>query len=355
MPEFAIFKRKIYKHLWFFRPALYLVVVTILVFLVILIAPRLKTSLTGLISGPKLVMSLINPAIDSLDSYQNRTNFLLLGVGGGEHPGADLTDSIMIISLDLTSGDTVLISLPRDIWVESLAAKLNTAYHYGQKQQPNGGGLILAKAAVSEIIDQPIHYGVVLDFSGFEKAIDVLGGVELIVPHGFIDDQYPIPGQENAQPESSRYERLEFKTGTQQFDGTTALKYVRSRYSTSEEGTDYARASRQQQVILSFKNKLLSPKILLNFKKTRTLYRLFKDSVETDLTVSSYGDVFKLSLKAKEQIRTGVIDQGSDREDIPGLLYHPTTDQYGQWVLLPVNNSWSLVHQYVSDLLYQGR
>src|SRR3990167_4140405 len=279
----GLLRRKAYKHLWFFRPFVYGLAIMVILLLAIWLPPPL-TKVFG------LALNLINPAIDNLDSYQNRTNFLLLGVGGGNHPGAYLTDSVILVSIDLTSGDTVLISLPRDIWIESLSAKLNTAYYYGQTQTA-GGGITLAKAAVGEIIDQPIHYAAVLDFSGFEKAVDVLGGIDLVVPHGFVDDQYPIPGKEEAEPEADRYERLEFKAGPQHFNGSEALKYVRSRYSGGVEGTDYARAGRQQQVILAFKNKLLSVGTLLNPGKLRTLYRLFKDSVKTDLPSSGYPDL----------------------------------------------------------------
>src|SRR3989338_1663876 len=200
-------KRQAYKHLWFFRPLIYFLSISLILAIVWWLTPTLARA-------GKLALNLVNPAIDSLESYQNRTNFLLLGVGGGNHPGADLTDSIMLISINQTSGDTVLISLPRDIWVESLSAKLNTTYHYGESQQ-TGGGLTLTKSAVGEIVNQPIHYAAVLDFSGFEKAVDVLGGIDLVLPHGFVDEQYPVPGLEEAGPESARYERVEFQSGRQ--------------------------------------------------------------------------------------------------------------------------------------------
>lgn len=348
----SLLRRRAYKHLWFLRPLVYGLAVMVILLLAIWLTPP-ATKVFG------LALNLINPAIDHLDSYQNRTNFLLLGVGGGNHPGADLTDSIMLISIDLTSGDTVLISLPRDIWVESLSAKLNTAYHYGESQQI-GGGLTLTKSAVGEIVNQPIHYAAVLDFSGFEKAVDVLGGIDLVIPHGFVDEQYPIPGLEEAEPETTRYERVEFQSGRQHLNGEMALKYVRSRYSGGIEGTDYARANRQQQVILAFKNKLISPGTLLSLGKLKTLYRLFKESVQTDLPAGkaglpAYFDLIKLGLKAKDQIRTGVIDQGSETEDLPALLYHPDSQIYGQWVLLPINDDWATVHQYVKDLFYQNK
>lgn len=308
-----------------------------------------------LVSVFKSTASLINPDITTLDSFRGRTNILLLGVGGGTHPGADLTDSIMLISVDLATADTVLISLPRDIWVESLSAKLNTAYHFGETQQ-EGAGLVLAKAAVSEIINQPVHYAALLDFSGFETAIDIVGGLDLNVPHGFIDKKYPIPGQETAEVESDRYEVLQFSPGQQHLDGPTALKYVRSRYAEGEEGSDYARAQRQQLVLLAFKDEVLSTRILLNPSKLKALIKTFKTAVKTDLPPNTYPDFIKLVLRIKSTgLRTGIIDQGSSNEEIPPLLYNPPANLYGQWVLLPINNNWQAIYDHVAEILYQNQ
>ena len=354
-PKFSKLKRRFYKHLWLFRPLSYLLIITIIILFFIWFTPKLKTPFKKIIKGPAAVVSLINPGINNLLSFKDRTNILLLGAGGGDHPGGDLTDSIMLISINLISGDTVIISLPRDIWVESLSSKLNTAYHFGEGKKP-GGGLVLVKSAVSEIINQPIHYAVMLDFSGFEEGIDTLGGINLNVPHGFIDEKYPVPGKEDIQPESDRYEKLEFLAGEQHMDGATALKYVRSRNAEGIEGTDYARSQRQQRVILSFKDELLSIKNILNFKKIKILYQIYKNSVKTDFPAGAYSDVFKLSFKIdKDNIRTGIIDQGSENEDIPALLYNPPTSLYGQWVLIPINNDWQAVYNHVEEILYQNQ
>lgn len=309
----------------------------------------------GLWPAAKSAAGLLNPEISRLESFRGRTNFLLLGVGGTGHEGGDLTDSIMLVSVNLTSADTVIFSLPRDIWVESLQAKLNTAYHYGEAKQ-TGGGLILAQAAVGEIINQPVHYALVLDFSGFEKAIDILGGIEVDVPRGFVDRQYPIPGRENAEPESARYETVEFARGRQVFDGATALKYVRSRHAEGEEGTDYARAQRQQRVILAFKDRVLAASTWLNPGKIKRLKAALVSSVKTDLPAEVYPDLVKLGIKIDQsQIRTGVLDQGSSAEDIPPLLYNPPVSRYGQWVLLPAGDDWAKVYQYVEEILYQNQ
>ncbi len=348
-------KRRFYKHLWFFRPFSYLLITLAILFSIIWLVPKLTPFIKRLVKGPSLVISLFNPSLTHLNSSRQRTNILLLGMAGGDNPGADLTDSIMLISINPQTNDTVIISLPRDTWVESLSAKLNTAYHYGETKQPDGG-LILAKAAVFEIINQPIHYGILLDFSGFEKAIDIIGGLDLDVPHGFVDKKYPILGKEAAEIEADRHQTIEFLSGPQHMNGSTALKYVRSRNAEGEEGTDFARAQRQQLVILAFKNQLLSAKIFLNPKRLKQLNQIFKDSVATDIPSDSYPDLFKLALRVnKDSIRTGIIDQGSQSEDIPPLLYNPPASLYGQWVLIPVNNDWQPIFDHIEEIIYQNQ
>lgn len=346
-------KRQFYKYLWLTRPLTYLVSLSLIILILIKLTPFITPTFKTIFKGPSTLISIINPSIKNLDSYQGRTNILLLGVGGGDHPGAYLTDSIMLISIDSLTSDTVLVSLPRDIWVESLNAKLNHAYQIGEEKQA-GGGLTLSKSAVSEIVNQPVHYGVLLDFSGFEKAIDIVNGLDLYVPHAFIDQKYPIPGQENAHNEADRYEVLEFKSGQQHMDGSTALKYVRSRHAEGIEGTDYARSQRQQRVILSLREKVLKTKTLFNFKKLKSLKQIFESSVKTDLSVKAYPDLLKLGIRIDQtNIRTGIIDQGSENEDIPALLYNPPDSLYNQWVLLPINDNWQAIYDYVQEILYQ--
>lgn len=343
MPSLAKMKRLIFKYDWlvgWFR--LFLVVILLLA-VGWLVWPGLKAA-----------GNWLNPAF-RLEGFRGRTNILLLGVGGDGHTGGDLTDTLMLLSIDLSGGDAVIISLPRDIWVESLQAKLNTAYHYGEAKQ-SGGGLVLAKAAVGEIINQPVHYALLVDFSGFERSVDVLGGIAVEVPRGFVDNRYPIPGREEAQSEAARYETIEFKAGKQQFDGATALKYVRSRQAEGEEGSDYARAQRQQRVVLAFKDKLLSAKTLFSYKKLKALKQLLAVSLKTDLRQDLYPDIFKLAVKIdRDQLRTAVLDQGSQSEDIPPLLYNPPVSRFGQWVLSPVGDDWKTVYQYVEEILYQNQ
>lgn len=265
-------------------------------------------------------LTLVTPPEDILRAASGRTNFLLLGMGGAGHEAADLTDTLMFISLNPLTKDTVLLSIPRDLWVASLRAKINAAYHYG--------GLTAAKIAVTAILGQPVHYAVTLDFAGFTQAIDLVGGIDITVPAAFDDFRYPVPGKETASV-AERYEHLHFDAGPQRLDGTTALKYVRSRNAEGEQGSDFARSRRQQQVISAFKDKLFSAQTLLNPTRLLELKRTLSASLIHDLSDAEILALAKLAIGfSTASIRSGNLD---------ALLYHPPiSSRYdSQWILVP--------------------
>src|SRR3990167_5241486 len=267
--------------------------------------------------------TLTTPPEKILRQSQGRTNFLLLGLGGAGHEAADLTDTIIFISLNPLTKDTVLLSIPRDLWVPSLRAKLNTHYHYG--------GLTAAKTAIPAIIGQPVHYAVTLDFTGFTEVIDLVGGIDNTVPQTFDDFQYPIPGKETAPP-ADRYEHLHFDAGPQHLYGTTALKYVRSRNAPDAQGTDFARSQRQQQVISAFKDKLFSAQTLLNPTRLLELKRTLSASLIHDLSDAEILALAKLAIGfSSTHLRSGVLDTESE------LLIHPppSAPLLSLWVLPP--------------------
>ena len=196
-----------------------------------------------------------------LKNQNSRTNFLALGIRGYDANDSDLTDTIIFASLDKKTKKATLISIPRDLWVNDLQAKVNAAYHYG--------GFDLAKKTFAEILDQKIDYMVVVNFESFGKIVDVLGGVTVNVQKTFDDYKYPIAGKEDDLCDGDRefkcrYEHLHFDAELQNMDGQTALKYVRSRNAEGEEGTDFSRTARQQQLILGLKQKIMTPEVYLD-------------------------------------------------------------------------------------------
>lgn len=334
--------------------ALAALIILTTIFFLIKNFPTIINQLEKLTLAPKKAISLLQDPETILKTTQRRTNILLLGKGGASHETPDLTDTIIFFSYHHPSGTSLMLSLPRDIWIDTLKAKLNTAYHYGNLKQPESGGLILAQAAVEEVIDQPVHYTIAVDFDAFISAIDLLGGIEVDVIREFNDYKYPIPGKENALPEEDRYEHLHFDSGLQTLDGQTALKFARSRYADSEEeGTDYARILRQQQVLLAFQKKALSTQLLLSPKKISELTNLIHGSIDTDATDTDVVGFTKLAAKFDQnKLATITLDQGDKETDTDGLLIQPSPAKYNnQWVLTGRDGSWQEVQQYISNLL----
>jgi LCP family protein required for cell wall assembly len=295
-------------------------------------------------TAKNIVSGVIKNPETSLTSYQGRTNILLLGMGGEGHDGGDLTDSMLFISLNISSSSATIISIPRDIWVPSMEAKINTAYHYGNERR-TGGGLALAKSAVSETLGVPVHYAIALDFQGFVKAIDALGGIDVMVEHTFDDYKYPIPGMETAIPESARYEHIHFDAGLMHMDGTTALKFARSRHALGDEGTDFARGVRQAKIITSFRDKSLSTSTIFSSETLSNLKSSITSSIDSDIGEVEQGGLFKvlIGLGSKDNIKN---------ISITDYLLNPKSAKpyAGQWVLLPSPSSKDL-QDYVKENL----
>jgi len=337
-----------------------------------------------LIGGPKTVVSLITDS--GLDSDRGRTNVLLMGIGGRGHEGPDLTDTMILASVDKNAKDVVLISIPRDLWVPNLSAKINSAYAYGQDEK-NGQGLDLAKETVSVLLGIPVHYAFRIDFNGFVRGVDLIGGLDIEVENSFVDPKYPISGKEDDlcgltietqekdgvteqvvkdatgsaiplseindenDPFTCRYEELRFTKGLTHMDGAVALKFVRSRHGTGGEGSDFARSARQQKVILAFRQKVLSTETLTSPQKIIELSKTFGDTIDTDIKDEDVTLFAKLGLKIDPStIRRVVLD--ANEQD--GRLEFGRPDNHGgQSVLVPKNNSWTDLAEYIQGEVFK--
>lgn len=223
----------------------------------------------------------------SLLSYKNtvkgeadgRTNILLLGNGGANHPGGGLTDTMIVLSIDWRNKEMAMISVPRDMWVKMPSgayAKLNYTYFYGnQNAKLTGGGGKVASDTISGILGIPIHYYISLDFDGFKKAVDTLGGLDIYVEKNLYDPLYPAPNMVDYAPFS-------ITAGEHHMNGDTALKYARSRETTS----DFDRSARQQLVLAAIKEKVMSVQTLSNPVKTTDLMNILGTHLKTSLSVT---------------------------------------------------------------------
>lgn len=345
------------------------------IFLILFIVVAVVLVKLGPIIGkfsPVLFQLFFNKEI-TLKKNDDTINVLLLGIGGGSHEGPDLTDTIIFASIDEKNNKTTLVSIPRDFWVTDLGQKINTAYTIGEVKK-KGGGLILAKAIVAKIVDKPIDYAIRIDFDGFVKAVDYVGGLDITVEHSFDDYQYPVEEKREdlcdhsldeatvliATEEATvvfpcRYEHVHFDQGMQHMDGKTTLIFVRSRYAEGEEGTDFARSMRQQNVIKTFRDKILSAQTFLNPIKLANLYSALSESIDTDVQTTEIDDFIKLGQKMKKAtINSFVIDYGDEEKTRSGLLTNPPLTKYdGSWVLIPRKgeNNYSEIQAYVQCVL----
>ena len=274
-----------------------------------------------------------------------KTNFLLAGIGGGEHDGANLTDTLIIASLDQQTKQVKMLSIPRDLYIEDKVnggERINKIYDsYYHKNKDQAYGMEKLSETVTKLTGIPIQYSARIDFNGFVKIVDALGGITVNVEHDIHDPFYP-------KGETIKYETFDIKAGIQELDGETALKYARSRKTTS----DFDRAKRQQQTIAAIKEKALSSNVLTDPAKIQNIYNSVADSIETNLSVSEILELAKIAKDInKDKMESRVLTD--DFTSCGGFLYTPNRDNFGgAAVLLPAGNEFDEINRFSKEYFY---
>ncbi|MFA6995511.1 MAG: LCP family protein [Patescibacteria group bacterium] len=276
-------------------------------------------------------------------------NILLLGVGGEGHDGAYLTDTIILASLKPSTKQVSLVSIPRDLVTPvSNWEKINSINAYAETKNPGSGGPVTTQA-ISTLLQIPIQYYVRVDFNGFINIIDKLGGIEVNVENTLDDYSYPILSQEDNPNYFARYEHLHIKKGLQTMNGSLALKYARSRHAAGIEGSDFARARRQQLVLEAVKNKLFSAQTLLNPIMIAKLINEFNKNISTNLSVWEILRVWDLFKDVdRSQMTTKVLSDAPDNLLISGR------GQGGAYILMPRSGNFSDIRNLVQNAFSSG-
>ena len=239
--------------------------------------------------------------LPNIESKQERVNILLLGIDQRDNKvdkGPWRTDTMILVSIDPATRSASMLSIPRDLWVTIPGYgenRINTAHATGDIRKYPGGGVALAKKTVWYTFGVPVHYYVRINFVGFEKMIDAIGGVTINVEQPIHDDKYPDQNYGTIV--------VDIPAGVQHMDGKTALEYARSRHQTN----DFDRMKRQQQVIMAARDKVLSLNIPL--LRVPQLIELAGTSIQTDMKLD---EIIALAgiLRSidSNSIRHGVID-----------------------------------------------
>ncbi len=277
---------------------------------------------------------------------RDRINILLLGMGGKNHDGGYLTDTIMIMSIEPSTKKVAMISIPRDLAVpiEGMGwKKINSVNAYAEREEPGSGGLATSQA-VSDLMNVPIDYFLRVDFDGFINIIDKLGGIEVEVENTLDDYSYPVLGQEDG-PWNSRYEHLHVEKGLQTMDGSLALKFARSRHGVGGEGSDFARAKRQQLIIQAAKDKGLKASNLLKPTMIAGIISELNEHVSTNLKI---WEILKLKDMAegieKQNIMSKVIDNSAG-----GLLMQIDSAD-GAYLLGPRSGDFTEIQYFINNI-----
>lgn len=284
---------------------------------------------------------------------ENRIDVLVLGIRGIEeneeedYSGDFLADTIMVASFNKDNEKASLISIPRDLYVDIPdygKEKINSSYAVGEGRHYGGGGLELTKLILSSISGVYIDYAISIDFGGFKKIVDDIGGITIYRDSIFEESrQWTRDGMEG-----ERYWRLDTNgetgeswwtfyvpRGANVMNSQEALYYARSRYSSS----DFDRMRRQQEVVNAIKNKALNLGVLANPVKIFNILDTIEDNVRTDIPISYTKELIDMARKSKIQdFERAVLEDGEN-----GLLVSDYIDS--RFVLVTKDGDYSEIRE----------
>lgn len=270
-----------------------------------------------------------------------RVNILLAGNSADDfgHDGAQLTDSIMVLSIDTKNHKAFLMSVPRDLYVnigEDGHAKINAAYVYGEQDNfsqsgyPDGG-----MGQLQQVVEQnfgiTIHYYALVNYAAFKEAVDAVGGIDYNVassdPRGLYDPSIDW---------TTKGPLVKLTNGTHTLSGQQALDLARARGdaygSYGFPGSDFDRTEHQRQMLFSLKNKVVSAGTLSNPAKLSSLSDAIGKNVSTNLKINEVRRLYDLTKGiGASAIQSVSLNKTDDNKNL--LMNYQTSN--GQSALVP--------------------
>jgi len=274
-------------------------------------------------------------------------NVLILGRSGGNGPKSDITDTMMLASIDPIDHSVNLISVPENLWVtfqEGGAGKISNAFENGEFQSLDAkqtgststavidNGFKFADQSVGQVLGLNIDYNVIINYQAFGQLVDGLGGININVPTTLVD---PTIAWENNNNSTI------LAAGPQTITGKQALLYVRSVETTNVD----SRATRQRLVLQGIFDKFLTVNTLMNPLKISQTLSTFSSNVTTDLTINNAYRLFNI-LKNINPNNINNIDFNSTTNN---LL--TSGNEVGQAIQLPTAGllNYSAIHKYITS------
>ncbi|MDR0591059.1 MAG: LCP family protein [Candidatus Nomurabacteria bacterium] len=288
------------------------------------------------------------------EDANGRTNILIFGTEEAGHPGADLTDSIMVLSINQTTKDAYMISLPRDLYVGTCTStgKLNETYWctYQDDEAKEKAGAEALQAEASKILGLDIQYWVHVNWEVLRKSVEAVGGVDVTIessdPRGILDRNFDWVC--NYQCYFVNYKNGEVA----HMDGEHALAFARARNAAGGYGLprgNFDREHNQQLVLAALQKKALSAGVLANPKRVLDLMESLGQNLHTSFHTSEVQTLIELAKDVKNDdiISVPLLDGEKD------IHYMKTANIDGISVVVPTagQGNYEAIHSYIKKVL----
>lgn len=307
---------------------------------------------------PNYLLETVSHAIKSNPHQsKDKINFLILGLDKRDDAleKTVTTDTIIFASLNLKNFKLNLISTPRDLWFYEKNTKINSLYPLALESGQDQFDFL--KNNFSKLYNQPIDHVVIITTDNLINFVNLIGGVDLYLDQGFVDDQYPNPDYiKNPSPGIPIYKTISFPSGQIHLNQSNITEFVRSRKSADTAaagGTDIGRIQRQQLLIQAILDKIKSGQFLTDYDQLKNLY--FFWNKELSKTISDT-DAFQIGLALNENIKNISIN----KIDIPvglaakdGIIYHPNKFINKQWVFITNDVQYQGFQQFIEKSISQ--
>jgi LCP family protein required for cell wall assembly len=277
------------------------------------------------------------------EDANGRSNFVIFGTAeddeGGKHGGANLTDSVMVMSIDQDEKNAYMISLPRDLWVEyqetcdiGYQGKLNAVYSCGSNDgEDEAAGAAALQAKVGEITGLDVQYFVHLNFTAVVEAVDAVGGVDVTIetedPRGIYDPNFDWKCHYQC-----RYVDYE-KGEVAHLDGEHALALARARNAQGGYGLaggNFDREQNQQKIIKALREKAVSAGTLTNLGAITGLIDTLGKNLRTNIETKEIRTLMELGSSLKSESIVSLSLVGEDNPLVTTGMYN------GQSIVRPI-------------------
>lgn len=217
--------------------------------------------------------------VEAIKLDTDLVNILLIGTDYRAAESAYRTDTLIVVSINKSTGLVTMLSIPRDLFVYIPTwgmSRINKAYNDGEKSHYPGDGPGLVKQTILYNLGIPIHYYALVNFAGFRQIVDTVGGVD--VPVNCQLAEYKITDWSLSESDPASYELYTQTVGIAHMNGDLALWYARAR----PVGGDFFRSYRQRQVLRALYHTALDANMI---PQIPALYNDFKEIIETDMGV----------------------------------------------------------------------